>query len=130
MVLGQGVASIIAQWAILLTGDNNLAGFFLAIVVGQITQMLVMQFVFAISRYRESVADSDATSELGSGEPLATALEKISRAKCARESEVTVPHTFVPQLEQFRDVMIADATVFRLHRLLREFPVLHLDQSG
>jgi heat shock protein HtpX len=61
MVLGQGVASIVA------------------IVVGQITQLLVMLFVFAISRYREYVADADAAEEVGSGEPLASALEKISR---------------------------------------------------
>jgi heat shock protein HtpX len=82
MVLGQGVASIVAivaQWAVLLTGDNDLTDFFLAIVVGQITQLLVMLFVFAISRYREYVADADAAEEVGSGEPLATALEKISR---------------------------------------------------
>jgi heat shock protein HtpX len=82
MVLGQGVASIVAivaQWAILLTGDNELTDFFLAIVVGQITQLLVMLFVFAISRYREYVADEDAASEIGGGEPLASALEKISQ---------------------------------------------------
>ena len=50
MVLGQGVASIVAivaQWVVLLTGDNDIADFFLALVVGQITQMLVMLFVFA-----------------------------------------------------------------------------------
>jgi heat shock protein HtpX len=83
MVLGQGVASIVAivaQWAVLLTGDNDIADFFLAIVVGQLTQMLVMLFVFAISRYREYVADADAAEEIGSGEPLASALEKISRS--------------------------------------------------
>jgi heat shock protein HtpX len=82
MVLGQGVASIVAivaQWVVLLTGDNDIADFFLAIVVGQITQLLVMLFVFAISRYREYVADADAAEEVGSGEPLASALEKISR---------------------------------------------------
>jgi heat shock protein HtpX len=82
MVLGQGVASIVAiaaQWTVLLTGDNDIADFFLAIVVGQITQLLVMLFVFAISRYREYVADSDAADEIGGGEPLASALEKISR---------------------------------------------------
>jgi heat shock protein HtpX len=81
MVLGQGVASIVAivaQWAVLLTGDNDLADFFLAMVVGQITQLLVMVFVFAISRYREYVADRDAADEIGGGEPLASALEKIS----------------------------------------------------
>jgi len=91
MVLGQGVASIVAivaQWAVLLTGDNDIADFFLAIVVGQLTQMLVMLFVFAISRYREYVADSDAADELGSGEPLARALEKISRGAQGRESQV------------------------------------------
>ncbi|QLH84347.1 M48 family metallopeptidase [Halosimplex pelagicum] len=82
MVLGQGIASIVAivaQWVVLLTGDNEIADFFLAIVVGQIVQMLVMLFVMAISRYREYVADSDAAGAIGSGEPLARALEKISR---------------------------------------------------
>jgi heat shock protein HtpX len=91
MVLGQGVASIVAivaQWAVLLTGDNDLADFFLAIVVGQITQMLVMVFVFAISRYREYVADADAADEIGGGEPLARALEKISRGAERRDSNV------------------------------------------
>ena len=81
MVLGQGIASIVsiaAQWIVLLTGDNDLADFFLAIVVGQIVQLIVMVFVLAISRYREYVADSDAAAEVG-GEPLASALEKISR---------------------------------------------------
>jgi len=92
MVLGQGVASIVAivaQWAVLLTGDNDIADFFLAIVVGQVVQMLVMLFVFAISRYREYVADSDAASAIGGGEPLARALEKISDGnERARESAV------------------------------------------
>ncbi|WP_345784720.1 M48 family metallopeptidase [Halobellus ordinarius] len=88
MVLGQGVASIVAivaQWAVLLTGDNDIADFFVAIIVGQITQMLVMLFVFAISRYREYVADSDAADEIGGGEPLARALEKISRGNERRD---------------------------------------------
>ena len=92
MVLGQGVASIVAiaaQWAILLTGDNDLADFFLAIVVGQITQMLVMIFVFAISRYREYVADADAADVIGRGDPLARALEKIQQGnQRARQSSV------------------------------------------
>jgi heat shock protein HtpX len=92
MVLGQGVASIVAivaQWAVLLTGDNDIADFFLAIVVGQITQMLVMLFVFAISRYREYVADEDAATAVGGGAPLASALRKISQGnERARESAV------------------------------------------
>ncbi|MFB6251351.1 MAG: M48 family metallopeptidase [Halobellus sp.] len=88
MVLGQGVASIVAivaQWVVLLTGDNDIADFFLAIVVGQITQLLVMLFVFAISRYREYVADSDAADVIGGGSPLARALEKISRGNERRD---------------------------------------------
>ncbi|MFB6112629.1 MAG: M48 family metallopeptidase [Halodesulfurarchaeum sp.] len=92
MVLGQGVASIVAivaQWAVLFTGDEHIADFFLAIVVGQITQMLVMLFVFAISRYREYVADSDAAGVTGNPEALATALEKISSGnERARDSEI------------------------------------------
>ncbi|MFB6079939.1 MAG: M48 family metallopeptidase [Haloferacaceae archaeon] len=92
MVLGQGVASIVAivaEWVVLLTGDEGLADFFLAIVVGQVTQMLVMLFVFAISRYREYVADADAAATIGGGEPLARALEKIGRGnERARESAV------------------------------------------
>lgn len=82
MVLGQGIASIVAivaQGVVLLTGDNDLADFFLAIVVGQLVQLLVMVFVLAISRYREYVADSDARDAIGAGDPLARALEKISR---------------------------------------------------
>jgi len=81
MVLGQGIASIVAivaQWVVLLTGDNDIADFFLALVVGQVVQLFVMLFVFAISRYREYVADSDAAGAIGGGEPLARALEKIS----------------------------------------------------
>ena len=52
-------------------------------------------------------------------DPLAHALE-----------EVAVPHTVAPQLDQFRETLIADATVFRLHRLLAEFPATHTNQSG
>ncbi len=82
MVLGQGIASIVAivaQYVVLFTGDDDLADLFLALVVGQVVQMLVMLFVFAISRYREYVADGDAADLVG-GEPMARALEKISGA--------------------------------------------------
>ncbi|MFB6110173.1 MAG: M48 family metallopeptidase [Halodesulfurarchaeum sp.] len=82
MQLGQGIASIVAiaaQYAVLFTGENDLADFFLAIVVGNIVQFVVMLFVLAISRYREYVADADAKAVIGSGDPLARALEKIDR---------------------------------------------------
>jgi len=44
--------------------------------------------------------------------------------------EIAPPHAIVPQLAQFRDTMLADATVFRLHRLLTAFPATHEEQSG
>jgi heat shock protein HtpX len=92
MVLGQGIASIVAivaQWAVLLSGDNDIADFFLAIIVGNIVQFIVMLFVLAISRYREYVADADAKRYIGSGDPLARALEKIQAGnQRGRDSKV------------------------------------------
>ncbi|WP_436936405.1 M48 family metallopeptidase [Halovenus marina] len=82
MQLGQGIASIVAivaQYAVLFTGENDIADFFLAIVVGNLVQFFVMLFVLAISRYREYVADADAKEVIGRGEPLARALEKIDQ---------------------------------------------------
>jgi len=82
MQLGQGIASIVAivaQYVVLFTGDSDIADFFLAIVVGNLVQFVVMIFVLAISRYREFVADADAERAIGSGDPLARALEKIHR---------------------------------------------------
>jgi heat shock protein HtpX len=92
MVVGQGVASvvgIVAQYVVILTGDNDLADLFLGIIVGTLVQMVVMIFVLAISRYREYVADSDAAATIGGGEPLARALKKISQGnQRAGESRV------------------------------------------
>jgi len=92
MVIGQGIASIVgvaAQFIVLVTGDNDIADFFLAIVVGNLVQFLVMLFVLAISRYREYVADADAKDAIGGGDPLARALEKISSGN-ERASESAV----------------------------------------
>ena len=48
-----------------------------------------MLFVLAISRYREYVADADAKRAIGSGDPLARALEKIQHGnQRASESKV------------------------------------------
>jgi len=92
MVIGQGIATmvgLVAQFAVLLTGDNDIANFFLAIVVGNLVQFLVMLFVLAISRYREYVADADAKAAIGSGDPLARALEKIQGGhQRSRDNEV------------------------------------------
>jgi len=81
MQLGQGVASIVglvAYFAVILSGDNDLVNIFLGLIVSNIAQMLVMIFVLAISRYREYIADQDAAAAIGRGDPLARALEKIS----------------------------------------------------
>lgn len=92
MVIGQGIASIVgiaAQFVVLATGDNDIADFFLAIIVGNIVQFFVMLFVLAISRYREYVADADAKEAIGGGDPLARALEKISGGhQRSRESAI------------------------------------------
>ncbi|MCD2201888.1 M48 family metalloprotease [Halobacterium sp. KA-6] len=92
MVLGQGIASvvgIVAQYIVLFTGDNDLADFFLAIVVGNLVQFFVMLFVLAISRYREYVADADAKRIINGGDPLARALEKIQQGnKRAQDSKI------------------------------------------
>ncbi|WP_435079798.1 IS4 family transposase [Halococcus sp. AFM35] len=45
--------------------------------------------------------------------------------------EVAVPHTVSDEFDRFRDVMIADATVLRLHRFLREeYQGLREEQAG
>nr|WP_241433005.1 M48 family metalloprotease [Halorubrum tebenquichense] len=78
--IGQGIASIVsivAQYIVLFTGDNDIMDFFLATVVGNLVQFFVMPFVLAISRHREYVADADARRAIGSGDPLVRALKKI-----------------------------------------------------
>jgi IS4 transposase len=44
--------------------------------------------------------------------------------------EVAVPHTVAPAFDRFRDVIVADATVVRLHRYLSAFQATHHDVSG
>lgn len=45
--------------------------------------------------------------------------------------DAAVPHTMTDQLDRFRDLVIADATVFRLHDLLADaYPATHDDQAG
>ncbi|MFB6218254.1 MAG: M48 family metalloprotease, partial [Halobacteriaceae archaeon] len=63
MVLGQSIASMLgiaAQFAVLFAGDSDFGDFILAMIVGNLVQLVGLVFVFAISRYREYVADSDA----------------------------------------------------------------------
>jgi heat shock protein HtpX len=89
MLLGQSIASmvgIVVQYVVIFAGDNRgLADFFVGMIAGTIAQFLVMIFVFAISRYREYVADSDAAEYTGNPDAMARALEKIQQGAKAKQ---------------------------------------------
>ncbi|ELY44341.1 M48 family metallopeptidase [Natronorubrum sulfidifaciens] len=86
MILGQSVGMVVSYAVFFLVRDDN--NFFVAYAASIAAQMLTLIFVMAISRYREYVADADARQHIGSGDPLARALEKISRGSEGRESTV------------------------------------------
>ncbi|WP_254821134.1 M48 family metallopeptidase [Haloglomus halophilum] len=91
MVIGQSIGMIVgyvAYFAVLMGGERNIGSFIVAMVASSLANALVMIFVLAISRYREYVADADAKEAIGSGDPLARALEKISRGSVDREMEL------------------------------------------
>lgn len=91
MILGQSIAMMVgyvAYFAILMGGKRNIGTYFVAIMASSIANMLVMIFVMAISRYREYVADDDARATIGSGDPLARALEKIAQGSEGREPQI------------------------------------------
>ena len=88
MVLGQSLASmigIVVQFAVLFGGERNIGTYFVAMIAGTIAQMLVMIFVFAISRYREYVADNDAADYTNNPDAMARALEKIQQGAKQRQ---------------------------------------------
>ncbi|WP_121742176.1 M48 family metallopeptidase [Natronorubrum halophilum] len=89
MVVGQSIGMIVgyvAYFAVVMGGERNIGTYLLGMVASSLANMLVMIFVLAISRYREYVADEDARQYIGSGDPLARALEKISSGSQGRES--------------------------------------------
>ncbi|WP_207590282.1 M48 family metallopeptidase [Halomontanus rarus] len=91
MVIGSSIASMVGMvtyFVYMFAGDNNPGGFIVGWILSSVAQMFVMIFVLAISRYREYVADDDARKAIGSGDPLARALEKISRGSEGREPRV------------------------------------------
>jgi heat shock protein HtpX len=94
MVLGQSLASMIGiavQFAVIFGGERNIGTYLLAMVAGSIAQMLVMIFVFAISRYREYVADSDAADYTNNPDAMARALEKIQQGAQQRQGAQASP---------------------------------------
>ena len=91
MVVGQSIGMLVgyvAYFAVLFGGERNVGSWIMAMIASSLANALVMVFVLAISRYREYVADADARRAIGTGEPLARALEKISRGAERRESKV------------------------------------------
>ncbi len=91
MVIGSSIGIVVgyaAMFAVRAMGENNIATFILSYVALLAAQFLVQLFILALSRYREYVADEDASQAIGSGEPLARALEKLSQAGEGRESAV------------------------------------------
>ncbi|MFC4544145.1 M48 family metallopeptidase [Halosolutus amylolyticus] len=91
MVVGSSIAMMVgwvAYMVYIMSNERGIGSIIVGMVISNIAQMLVMVFVLAISRYREYVADDDARQYIGSGDPLARALEKISEGAEGRESAV------------------------------------------
>ena len=91
MVIGSSIAMMVgyvAYFAVLMGGERNIGTYVVAMAASMLANLLVTIFVLAISRYREYVADDDARQAIGAGDPLARALEKISRGAEGRESNL------------------------------------------
>ena len=91
MTVGSSIGMMVGYAVYLVyvfAGEDNPGGFIVGMVLSSIAQMLVTVLVMAISRYREYVADDDARQYIGSGDPLARALEKISKGAQNRESTI------------------------------------------
>lgn len=88
MVLGQSIAmlvGIVVQWAYFFAGEQNIGAYIIGSILGQLSQLIVMIFVMAISRYREYVADEDAATYTRNPDAMARALEKISSGTQGKE---------------------------------------------
>ncbi|ELY93189.1 peptidase M48 Ste24p [Natrialba chahannaoensis JCM 10990] len=83
MMVGYAVYFVYA-----FAGEDNPGGFIVGLILSMFAQMLVTVLVMAISRYREYIADDDARQYIGNGDPLARALEKISKGAENRESTI------------------------------------------
>ncbi|MFC4989879.1 MULTISPECIES: M48 family metallopeptidase [Saliphagus] len=91
MTVGSSIGMMVGYAVYLVymfAGEDNPGGFVVGWILSMIAQMLVTVLVMAISRYREYVADDDARQAIGSGDPLARGLEKISKGAENRESTI------------------------------------------
>lgn len=87
----------------------------------------------SIAAYRRTYNGATGQNLVASSfyDRFTTQLERLLRDLLDHAvEEVAVPHTLAPAFEQFRDVIVADATVVRLHRFLSAFPATHPDVSG
>ncbi|AFZ72209.1 M48 family metallopeptidase [Natronobacterium gregoryi] len=91
MTVGSSIGMMVGYavyFVYVFAGEDNPGGFIAGWILSMFAQMLVTVLVMAISRYREYVADDDARQYIGSGDPLARALEKISKGAENRESTI------------------------------------------
>lgn len=88
MLLGQSISTIVGFAVILLVSRSREGGFIAAYFASQVAQLLVYVIIMAVSRYREYIADETAAQYMGTGEPLARALEKISSSTSKSSGEL------------------------------------------
>lgn len=89
MVIGESISTIIGLLVMVTLGaSDSLLLDILAYILGIITKLFVMLFVLALSRYREHAADRDAAAAMGTGDPLARALQKIDDYNNAGQATV------------------------------------------
>lgn len=91
MVIGESISSIVGLLIFLpLAATDSLVLSIIGWILSSIAKFLVMLFVLALSRYREFVADRDAAAAMGTGDPLARALQKIDTAQTDSEVAASV----------------------------------------